>query len=189
MLYHRITTCWRSVRISKQALTNKHDGWCMDATKACRMPTCMSEWRCERRCIMSRIANISPISSNKLWMVITGLAMLYFAVLASGVKRPYSQIQPQAESEKSQALRASIAKLTETRDEALESNEDTRLNLEALQAKYTENAEELKKIKRQINLVRPIQLLIQCLHCTADCMHGFSPSHVAPLAPCWISCL
>lgn len=88
--------------------------------------------------------------------MLTGLMMLYFAVFASGVKQPHSQISPQAESDKSQALRARIAKLTEMRDEALESNEDTRVNLEGLHRKYDENAKELKRIKRQINLVRPI---------------------------------
>lgn len=99
---------------------------------------------------MSQIANVSSIS-NKIWMV-AGLVILYFAVFASGMKGPHSQI-PQ--SEKSRALRARIAKLTETRDGALESNKNTHVNLEALQRKYDENAKELKEIKRQITLVRP----------------------------------
>lgn len=88
--------------------------------------------------------------------MVTGLMMLYCAVIASGVKRPHSQICPQAERDKSQALRARIARLTEMRDRALESVEDARVNLEGIQKKYNENAKELKRIRRQINLVRRI---------------------------------
>jgi hypothetical protein len=102
---------------------------------------------------MSRIANISPIL-NKIWMV-TGLMMLYCAVIASGVKRPHPEICLAAQRDNRQALRARIAQLTEMRDGALESIEDARVNLEGLQKNYNENAKELKNIKRQINLVRP----------------------------------
>jgi septation ring formation regulator EzrA len=102
---------------------------------------------------MSQLAICSI--TNKVWML-TGLMMIWLSVFANSTPSR-SETSPRAQSEKIKELRAKIAELTQNLEEARESYQMARDNLEGIQATCVKNARELRAIRSAIKNVRSIK--------------------------------